>query len=297
MRLAPVLAVAAVATAAPPRGFLLVATKRPVQLLQRDADADWRRDELGGLLRDICAQEKYPATVVVGDANEAETVERNRPCDLIQARLLPDRRRLNLREDGSIFPMRLFKVRAIAAFCNIYAEGTLYIDNDVQLRLPVVDELFAIFDTMRANGKTVGILKDPGVPPGHEVADIPEWFGERNGGVAFWGPGSVDVAEAWVAEMRFNTTKDGHDQMPLRKVLWRYRDVLYDLPATTQCRRCTRRTGRDPCAYLLWHNHRKKREEHKSPRTTACGYHAPPHELVLRHQHHGHASSSSPPEG
>ena len=95
------------------------------------------------------------------------------------------------------------------------------------------------------------------------------------------------VAEAWVAEMRFNTTKDGHDQMPLRKVLWRYRDVLYDLPATTQCRRCTRRTGRDPCAYLLWHNHRKKREEHKSPRTTACGYHAPPHELVLRHhQHH-----------
>ena len=106
--------------------------------------------------------------------------------------------------------------------------------------------------------------------------------------------GSSKVAEAWVAEMRFNTTKDGHDQMPLRKVLWRYRDVLYDLPATTQCRRCTRRTGRDPCAYLLWHNHRKKREEHKSPRTTACGYHAPPHELVLRHQHHGHASSPSP---
>ena len=158
MRLAPVLAWAAAATATPPRGFLLVATNLPVQLLRSDADADWRRDELGCVLRDICAQ-------------------------------------------------------------------------------------------------------------------------------------------AWVAEMRFNTTKDGHDQMPLRKVLWRYRDVLYDLPATTQCRRCTRRTGRDPCAYLLWHNHRKKREEHKSPRTTACGYHAPPHELVLRHQHHGHASSSSSPEG
>ena len=155
MRLAPVLAWAAAATATPPRGFLLVATNLPVQLLRSDADADWRRDELGCVLRDICAQ-------------------------------------------------------------------------------------------------------------------------------------------AWVAEMRFNTTKDGHDQMPLRKVLWRYRDVLYDLPATTQCRRCTRRTGRDPCAYLLWHNHRKKREEHKSPRTTACGYHAPPHELVLRHQHHGHASSPSP---
>ena len=41
----------------------------------------------------------------------------------------------------------------------------------------MVDELFAIFDTMLSQGKTVGILKDPGVPPGHEVADIPEWSG------------------------------------------------------------------------------------------------------------------------
>ena len=46
MRLAPVLAWAAAATSTPPRGFLLVATNLPVQLLQRDADADWRRDEL-----------------------------------------------------------------------------------------------------------------------------------------------------------------------------------------------------------------------------------------------------------
>ena len=95
MRLAHVLAAAAAATA-PPRGFLLVATNLPVQLLQRDADADWRRDELGCVLRDICAQRTYPATVVVGDANEASTVERNRPCDRIQARSLPDLRRLNL---------------------------------------------------------------------------------------------------------------------------------------------------------------------------------------------------------
>ena len=50
MRLAHVLAAAAAATAPPPRGFLLVATNLPVQLLQRDADADWRRDELGCVL-------------------------------------------------------------------------------------------------------------------------------------------------------------------------------------------------------------------------------------------------------
>ena len=66
MRLACVIAAAAAATATPPRGFLLVATNLPVQLLRSDADADWRRDELGCVLRDICAQEKYPATVVVG---------------------------------------------------------------------------------------------------------------------------------------------------------------------------------------------------------------------------------------
>ena len=133
-------------------------------------------------------------------------------------------------------------------------------------------------------------------PRQHRLHGVPHKFCERNSGVIFWAEPtkSVAIAKEWLRELEKGTSKDGHDQMPLRKVLWRYRDVLYDLPETTQCRRCTRRTGRDPCAYLLWHNHRKKREEHKSPRTTACGYHAPPHELVLRHQHHGHASSPSP---
>jgi len=41
MRLAPILLAAAAAAAAPPpRGFLLVATNLPVQLLRSDADAD-----------------------------------------------------------------------------------------------------------------------------------------------------------------------------------------------------------------------------------------------------------------
>ena len=136
-------------------------------------------------------------------------------------RLLPDRRRLNLREDGSIFPMRLFKVRAIAAFCNIYAEGTLYIDNDVQLRLRrVAPSTLGFHADLRPDASP---RQDRGHPERSGRAAVtkcrfPEWFGERNGGVAFWGPGSSKVAEAWVAEMRFNTTKDGHDQMPLRKV-------------------------------------------------------------------------------
>ena len=90
--------------------------------------------------------------------------------------------------------------------------------------------------------------------------------------------------------MRTNTTKDGHDQQPLRRVLWRHREGLYDLPPETQCRRCTRRTRRDPCLSLLWHNHRKKREEHKSPATTACGYHPPPAVLIK-----GRARDAAPP--
>ena len=55
MRHACVIAAAAAAAAPPPRGFLLVATNLPVQLLRRDADADWRRDELGCVL--ICRQQ------------------------------------------------------------------------------------------------------------------------------------------------------------------------------------------------------------------------------------------------
>ena len=72
-----------------------------------------------------------------------------------------------------------------------------YLDNDINLKLPTLDNLFATFDVMRSKGKVVGILKDPGVPPGHETPDVPSSFGERNGGVVFWGPGSRAVAEEW----------------------------------------------------------------------------------------------------
>ena len=62
--------------------------------------------------------------------------------------------------------------------------------------------------------------------------------------------------------MRQGTSTDGHDQMPLRKVLWRHRDdEVFDLPVGIQCRgpNC------DPCSTkghmhddppLLWHTKR-----------------------------------------
>ena len=37
------------------------------------------------------------------------------------------------------------------------------------------------------------------------------------------GESSAALAREWLEEMR-ETPKDGHDQMPLRKVLWRHRD-------------------------------------------------------------------------
>ena len=76
----------------------------------------------------------------------------------------------------------------------------------------------------------------------------------------------------WLEEMRDRPTNDGHDQGPLRRVLWRRRDVLYDLAPNTQCRRCTKRYGVDPCEYLAWHSHRPKRLQVFTNRTLACGF-------------------------
>ena len=76
----------------------------------------------------------------------------------------------------------------------------------------------------------------------------------------------------WLEEMRDRPTADGHDQGPLRRVLWRRRDVLYDLAPNVQCRRCTKRYGVDPCDYLAWHSHRPKRLQVFTNRTLACGF-------------------------
>ena len=45
---------------------------------------------------------------------------------------------------------------------------------------------------------------------------------------------SAALAREWLEEMREGTSKDGHDQMPLRKVLWRHRDdEVFDLPVAS----------------------------------------------------------------
>ena len=83
---------------------------------------------------------------------------------------------------------------------------------------------------------------------------------------------SLPMTLKWLEEMRDHPTSDGHDQGPLRRVLWRRRDVLYDLAPNVQCRRCTKRYGVDPCDYLAWHSHRPKRLQVFSNMTLACGF-------------------------
>ena len=84
--------------------------------------------------------------------------------------------------------------------------------------------------------------------------------------------GSVLADVCAMEEMRDRPTADGHDQGPLRRVLWRRRDVLYDLAPNVQCRRCTKRYGVDPCGYLAWHSHRPKRLQVFTNRTLTCGF-------------------------
>ena len=70
------------------------------------------------------------------------------------------------------------------------------------------------------------------------------------------------------------TSKDGHDQMPLRKVLYRHRNDVYDLPARVQ----RRGLSHSPCEGepLLWHAHRSDRVKwariHKHGAAEVCGF-------------------------
>ena len=69
-------------------------------------------------------------------------------------------------------------------------------------------------------------------------------------------------------------TRGGHDQMPLRKVLYRHRNDVYDLPARVQ----RRGLSHSPCegAPLLWHAHRSDRVKwariHKHGAEEVCGF-------------------------
>ena len=62
------------------------------------------------------------------------------------------------------------------------------------------------------------------------------------------------ITRNWLAELASDPGPGGTDQMPLRRVLWRHREHLFDLPSHVQCR-CRKESICENGA-LLWHLHR-----------------------------------------
>ena len=248
------------------RGFLLVATKSPVERLRRNESAN---DNLGAILRDVCAT-PYPARLVVRTPSEKARAERFRPCPKIEIVAL-EATDAPMERLARATSLRLFKVGALAANLPLYKDGTLYLDNDIAIRRDRADVLMGLFDEVRKRHKALGVTKVQGagqcIPRGHRTSEVPPGYCERNGGILFFSAAnrSAALAREWLEEMREGTSKDGHDQMPLRKVLWRHRDdEVFDLPVGIQCRgpNC------DPCSTkghmhddppLLWHTKRVDR--------------------------------------
>ena len=161
------------------RGFLLAATKRPIERLRR---APHPRDELGALLRDVCAT-KYPAKLMTRTSEEAARARKYLPCDRVTVEALPkERRRLSSSLDA-----RLFKVDALERSLPLFKDGTLYLDNDVALKRGSVDELFGYFDELRKRHRALGVVRaHVCVPPGHRTPEVPPGYCERNSGVLFF---------------------------------------------------------------------------------------------------------------
>ena len=129
------------------------------------------------------------------------------------------------------------------------------LDNDISLKRAHMKELFAAFDAF--GNKSIGFNKDwtNRANPAHHVEGIPKNFPERNGGVCFMlGAGASIITRDWLNELASNPGPGGTDQMPLRRVLWRHREHLFDLPSRVQCR-CRKESICENGA-LLWHLHR-----------------------------------------
>ena len=286
------------------RGFLLVATSTTLERLwtyearAKTGEID-RYDDLGAVLRDIC-RTSFRARLIVDTPKEAAKAERVLPCEQISVAPLEvdEHRRLDVapldiehRRLKIDIRLRFFKVDAILKGLDYaFPGGTLYIDNDVAIRRDGVDGLFAMFDAMRKEKKAVGLqIAHNCVPKLHET-NVPKSFCERNSGVMFLGDAkkSREILERWSAEIRAHPSKDGHDQMSLRTVLFDFQDDLYDLHPVVQrrghsasgkspnpCKRVD--TSEGPTRPYLWHDHHvqrlvfARRPRHQG-QDTVCGF-------------------------
>ena len=286
LRLVALLSVAAASTRDEPAGFLFVANE----------GAFMGKGALGDLeeaLRGACAT-GHPVRLVVD--TPADAAAARPPCDGIDVVVLRADPRVggaatfrdgieanatgtDRQRHAFLALMRRFKLEAIAAGLDAaFPGGTVYLDNDVSVRAgaSASEALFAVFDVMRRAKKAVGIAEAPmclGRGAAHRDDMIPDDFCERNSGVVFFGDAetSRSLVADWLAEFEARPSRDGHDQQALRRVLWRRRDELYDVPGGIQCRglrldeagvRRPKRRSCDPCERdaaghrpLLWHDH------------------------------------------
>ena len=256
------------------RGFLFVAMGEAV-IPNKTTGYD---GELATALRGACAT-GHPTRVIVETPGEAAAARTTSPCDRVEVVAL----RNDTRRDVELLPkkrnfcrnencqrranLRRFKLEAIlAGLADAFPGGTLLLDNDVTIRRGGGPELFAVFDAMQRSKKAVGFTEAPHcVADKHHIEDVPEKFCERNGGVIFFGDAarSRSFVEEWLEEFDARPSPDGHDQLSLRRVLWRHKDALYDVPKQLQCR--TPWCG-NPCGPklkkarpLLWHAHHRVR--------------------------------------
>ena len=257
LRLVALLSVAAASTRDEPAGFLFVANE----------GAFMGKGALGDLeeaLRGACAT-GHPVRLVV----DAPALARNLPCDRVDVVALRGGGTRGAETGGAaaLAAARRFKLEAIVAgLAEDFPGGTLYLDNDVAVRANSAGELSAVFAAILRAGKAFGLSEaQRRLPERHRAGDVPDGFAERNGGIIFFGDTerSRRLAADWLAEFDARPSRDGHDQPALRRVLWRRRDELYDVPKDLQCRghRC------DPCRrtaagrrHLIWHDHRARRQ-------------------------------------
>ena len=279
------------------RGFLLVATSTTLERLwtyearAKTGEID-RYDDLGAVLRDIC-RTSFRARLIVDTPKEAAKAERVLPCEQISVAPLEvdEHRRLDVapldiehRRLKIDIRLRFFKVDAILKGLDYaFPGGTLYIDNDVAIRRSGVDDLFAMFDAIRKEKKAIGLQTAHVCLPKNHKTKVPKSFCERNSGVMFLGDAGKarEILARWGEEIRAHPSKDGHDQVSLRTVLFEFRDDLYDLHPVVQrrgknadpCKRVD--TSKGPTLPHLWHDHhlgRLKYARRRKARGTICGF-------------------------
>jgi len=195
--------------------------------------------DLAEALRGSCAT-GHPVRLVVDALALARTLRP--PCDRVDVVALRGGGTRGAETGGAaaLAAARRFKLEAIVAgLAEDFPGGTLYLDNDVAIRANSAGELSAVFAAILRAGKAFGLSEaQRRLPERHRAGDVPDGFAERNGGIIFFGDTerSRRLAADWLAEFDARPSRDGHDQPALRRVLWRRRDELYDVPGGIQCR-------------------------------------------------------------